>query len=384
MVRGQLAEVNRLLDSLHGADRSELIGSDVLEAVYRVKNRVDALVAKVSSVYDDSGDWALMGAKSARAAISTLTHESLGLAGAMVRHGKKLKQMSYVADAYAAGDIGSEHVQLFGRVHNRATEEAFADDEKRLVDWAQYQRFSKFKRSLRYWYAETDPDSAERNFVEETDRRSFHFSRVLDLFYGDLKLDPLGGEIFGTALRRIEEELFEADWAEAKARVGEKATAADLLRSGSQRLADALVEMAQRAMAMPEKARRPEPLLCIVVGYETFHGTICETLGGAFVPPSVLPGLLDSAWVERIVFDGPSRVIDVGERRRFFEGATRLAIEVRDRECYHPTCEEPIERCQADHIEPYSAGGPTIVDNGRLACGFHNRARNNERDGPSP
>src|ERR1043165_9611231 len=118
MVPAELREVNRLLDSLHNADRSQLAGTDVIDAVYRLKNRVDALVATVSSVYDDSADWSESGAKSAAAAISTLTHQPLGLTKAMVRHGKQLKSMSYVADAYAAGDLGAEHVGLFARVHN--------------------------------------------------------------------------------------------------------------------------------------------------------------------------------------------------------------------------------------------------------------------------
>ncbi len=383
MVFDQLAEVNQIVDSLHSADRAELTGADVAEAAYRLKNRVDAFVATVSSVYDDSGDWQSGGAKSAAAAISTATHKPIGLTRAMVRHGKKLKSMSYVAEAYAEGDIGIEHVSLFARVHNRATAEAFARDEKHLVEDAKFLRFSRFKRGLGYWYAETDPDRSERDFTQETERRSFHYSRVLDMFYGDLKLDPIGGEIFGNALRRIEEELFEADWAEARQRVGEDACASDLRRTASQRRADALVEMAKRAMAMPEGARRPEPLFCVLVGYETFAGPICETLGGTIVPPSVIAEWMDRAWVERIVFESPSRVIDVGEQRRIFRGATRRAVEIRDRECYHPTCEEPLERCQVDHIIPWAAGGPTIIDNGRLACGFHNRQRH-KRDGPGP
>jgi hypothetical protein len=27
-------------------------------------------------------------------------------------------------------------------------------------------------------------------------------------------------------------------------------------------------------------------------------------------------------------------------------------------------------------VQPWSAGGPTVEGNGRLACGHHNRARN--------
>ncbi|MGH9247583.1 MAG: hypothetical protein ACRD29_25395, partial [Acidimicrobiales bacterium] len=41
--------------------------------------------------------------------------------------------------------------------------------------------------------------------------------------------------------------------------------------------------------------------------------------------------------LERVVFDGPSRVIDVGPHRRLFDVATRRSVEVRDRECFHPS-----------------------------------------------
>jgi hypothetical protein len=44
-------------------------------------------------------------------------------------------------------------------------------------------------------------------------------------------------------------------------------------------------------------------------------------------------------------------------------------------ECFHPTCTAPAEDCEVDHVVPFSRGGPTTADNGRLACGFHNRSR---------
>ena len=43
----------------------------------------------------------------------------------------------------------------------------------------------------------------------------------------------------------------------------------------------------------------------------------------------------------------------MGVRRRFFRGALRRAIEVRDRRCTHPSgCDVPAERCDIDHIVP--------------------------------
>ncbi len=108
----------------------------------------------------------------------------------------------------------------------------------------------------------------------------------------------------------------------------------------------------------------------------TFAGRICELANGTVVSPGSLVPWLDEAWVERVVFEGRSRVIDVGISRRLFSGATRRAVEVRDRECFHPLCELPAEQCEIDHVQPWAAGGPTVAANGRAACGFHNRGRN--------
>lgn len=94
----------------------------------------------------------------------------------------------------------------------------------------------------------------------------------------------------------------------------------------------------------------------------------------------VLADWLTDAYIERIVFDSPSRVIDVGAQRRFYRGALRRAIEVRDRTCYHPSCDEVPQRLQIDHITPASHGGPTTQTNGRGSCGFHNERRNHHPD----
>src|SRR5205085_6393835 len=115
-------------------------------------------------------------------------------------------------------------------------------------------------------------------------------------------LDPISGEVVRRALEAIEEELFRADWAEAKARVGDGVCGADLARSPAQRRADALVEMARRALALPPGSRLPEPLFTVLVGYETFAGRMCELANGRVVTPGSLVGWLDGAWAERVVF----------------------------------------------------------------------------------
>src|SRR3546814_9865076 len=97
---------------------------------------------------------------------------------------------------------------------------------------------------------------------------------------------------------------------------------------------------------------------------------------------SITPGTaakwLTAADVERIIFDGKSRVIDVGAQRRFFRGADRRALQLENRTCWHPTCDEIPQRPQVDHIHEWSKGGTTTRTNGRWGCNFHNEERNQQ------
>ena len=113
----------------------------------------------------------------------------------------------------------------------------------------------------------------------------------------------------------------------------------------------------------------------MLVDFPTAAGRICELADGSVVSPGSLVPWLDRAHLERAVF-GPDGRVEVGVTTRLFTGATRRAIELRDRECTHPYCDAPAQHCQADHIIEYAHDGPTTQDNGRLLCPFHNRLRN--------
>lgn len=102
---------------------------------------------------------------------------------------------------------------------------------------------------------------------------------------------------------------------------------------------------------------------------------ICELADATVVSPGRLVPFLDEAWIERVVFDGPDWVMNVGVRRRLFAGATRRAVEVRDRQCFSQFCDVPAEHCEIDHIQPHAEGGLTTEANGRPACGYRNRRR---------
>ena len=143
-----------------------------------------------------------------------------------------------------------------------------------------------------------------------------------------------------------------------------------------------MVDMARRSAPRGRRGAA-RPLFTVLVGCQAF-AQLCELADGTVVTPGQLVAHLGEADIERVVFDGPSRVLDVGVRQRLFTGATRRAVEVRDRACWHPSCDVPAPRCDIDHIQPYETGGPTVQANGRCSCRFHHRQRHLRDSGPSP
>jgi Domain of unknown function (DUF222) len=105
-------------------------------------------------------------------------------------------------------------------------------------------------------------------------------------------LTPLARATVGTALWRIEQELFDAEWAQARAEHGDQTCAAHISRTPAQRRHDALVEMARRAMVAPADGRRPEPLVSVMIGYETFKGRVCQLADGTVITPGTVASLL--------------------------------------------------------------------------------------------
>ena len=201
----------------------------------------------------------------------------------------------------------------------------------------------------------------------------------------DALFDVLGGEEFDAEHRRLEQRLYDHDLAELRATHGDDAPRSRMRRSSRQRRLDALVEMARRSARRDVPGAEPRLLVSVLVGLETLTGPVLETFNRRqTIAPADLARVLDRADIERVVFDGPSRVIDMGRRQRLFKGAGRRAVQIRDRECFHPYCDHPSADCQIDHDIPWSHGGPTDTTNGRPGCDSHNRARPESRPPPGP
>ncbi len=346
-----------------------------IEELHRHLSRFESFVTEATASFEAGEEWAADGAKTASAWIATRCRLPRSAARRRVRLGRALRHLPECAEAWREGAIGVDQARAIAAARRHRTEASMERDEGMLVSQATQMGFEDFYRALSYWKQLADPDGAEAADEERKAARNvFLEASYTGMWLGQMTLDPVSGTIVAGELNRLEHDMFEADCAEAKERLGRTARLDELARTSAQRRADALVEMATRSRSAPSDGIRPAPLFSVFVGYETLHGRICELENGTVLAPAALTPWLDAAYFERAIFSLGNR-IDVSVRARLFTGGTRRAIELRDRMCTHPYCYEPAENCQGDHIEPWAEGGPTTQENGRLLCGFHNRMR---------
>jgi Domain of unknown function (DUF222) len=364
------------LDALADVDVEALSDGELHAVVVELaalSTRLEAQWCRTIARWDARMVWAHNGSRSPAARLSRDTGRRQAACGRLVTRARKLVSMPATAVAYRTGEICGDHVDLVGECNRDWPDADFADAETLLVDACRTLWFADAVKAIEYWKQHANPDGADADAEWLREGRT---ASIATGWNGDVHLDvvfdPLGGETFRTALAAIEHQLLDSDRRDATT-----------TRTARQRRVDALVEMATRAAAAPPDGLRPRPLLTVLIGDDALQRT-CETAHGTVIAPGAIVPLLSDAEFERVVYDPPNRRIEVSHRRRF-TGALRRVIEVRDRHCQHPAgCDVPAADCDIDHIRPYSLGGVTSLDNGRLLCATHNRITNNHGPRPRP
>jgi hypothetical protein len=340
----------------------------------REQNRLSYGMSESVAEFDQWKEWGHDGALSATAWIDTVCHLPKKEARAQVRRGKALPGLPLAAAAWAKGDIGAAQVDVLIKAKRPVTEDALAGAESYLVQAGIDVKFASFCGVVAYWEQMADQDGTDEAALAREARRDAYLVPSPDGYLGKMNFDVIGGAIVAKEHKRIADELFEADWAEAKERLGRDPHVDDLGRTPARRRADAMIEMAVRSASTPAGAQRPEPLFTVLIDYPTLWGRISQLEQGPVVAPGSLIRWLDEATFERIIF-GPDKRGECSKTSRFFTGATRRVIETRDLECQHEFCDLSAEKCQIDHIVPFSEGGLTEQLNAQVLCGRHNRMR---------
>ena len=360
MGTSRLEALSAAIDELLTFDPAELDDDelhDIVVGLLRQSHRLAAVRAQWISGWDRRGLWAADGSRSPGHRLAREASMSIPAGRREVSRARALASMPHTTAALAEGVLSPEHVDVLAGANSGRRSVVFASHEETLVEQAKLLRFGECCQMVEYWKQRADAagcdDEARRRHEARHATVASTFDAMVDL---RAVLDPLGGAMVVAELNRLMEHQRRQDKRDGT------------VRTAGQRRADALVEMATRSRTARPGGLRPRPLITILTGHESF-ARVCELAAGTVVAPGQIVPLLSEAEIERVVFDGPDRVLSVSWRRTF-TGALRRAIEVRDRHCQHPSgCDEPADRCDVDHIQPYTDGGEPHNTTGGSAAG---------------
>jgi plastocyanin len=117
-----------------------------------------------------------------------------------------------------------------------------------FAEQASIEPYPDFCRWLKEWESLADADGADRGAEMSHNRRHAELAENPD---GGVSIDGAFGSLAGATLNEVFARFVEAedlaDWAEARARLGDAAVPSDLQRTPRQRRADALVAIFRRA-----------------------------------------------------------------------------------------------------------------------------------------
>jgi len=276
---------------------------------------------------------------------------------------RNLPSLPQTSSALAAGDIGFHHAAVIAHSVTEVGAEVVLREESALLE-AAYNLDPKYlsyvTRRIRYM---EDPDGALADANDHHERRYLHLSQSWEgMFFLEGRFDAEGGATLRAALNGLEEEWF----------VGDE-------RSGRQRRADALVELARQRLdagTLPDVAGQ-KPHLSVTAPISTLMKQPGAPAGDLewsqpITADTVRRVACDCA-MTRVLLGPNSEPIDVGRCTRTIPPALRRALVVRDKRCRFPGCDRPPDWCDGHHLIHWVDGGETNLANTCLLCRRHHR-----------
>jgi Domain of unknown function (DUF222)/HNH endonuclease len=337
---------------------------DDLVCMRRLMDRLEAeFVRRVERF--DRGRGAL-----SEGAVSTVSwlRATCGLTGGgaadRVRMARMLGRLPRTTASFRAGRSSFANVALVARLAEEVGADAVAGVEETLVPAAEALDPGRMRILTAFTRHRLDADGALEADNRDHERRWFACDQVFGgAFVLRGELDAENGAVLKTALDALSSP-----------------SGPDDQRRGSQRRADALVELASRQL---RDGRLPavhgqRPHLTVTADAATLR-----RLRGA--PPADVLGVgpVHGETARRLACDsvltlaavaGSGAPLSIGRASRTIPAAIRTALGVRDGGCRFPGCDRPLSWTDGHHIRHWADGGETRVDNLVSLCRTHHRA----------
>ena len=363
----------------------------LVEGVEQARRMVDAATTRVTGAVDARTPFRQQGYFNAKTFLKQRCQLSGPEAYRRVQTARMRDRLPEWADAARTGRVGVAQSEAMARVaaNPRVEPAVLARDAGMLLDDAMSLPFDEFDRNLRTWEALADPVGDDARNERAHARRD---ARLIPRPEGGWNLTGFLPELAGVEFAEIFAWYCEAewrvDWAEARGRLGDAATQADLVRTEAQRRADAMLAMARASVSRdPAVARPPTSAITvdILLDHDTmvahasgttpdarrFRNVVCRTQSGRRLHPDDAVNAALIGHIRRVVYDGSGTVIELGRRSRLFRGSSREAVMLLLTTCVWIGCDRPVAWCDADHSLGWRAHGATVPRNGQPLCTGH-------------
>ncbi len=375
-----LAEVARLLDRVdpHRGGIAPETRLKWVRAARQASGRLQALTALLVGEADRAqaaervagtplGSWLGLG--------ETLSRKE---AAAAVGQAKTMRAHPEVAEAAVAGRVGAGQVRSIGRVldslSGQLDEGQQVAAEHVLVELAAHLDADQLAKAAPQVLAQVAPATStevcETKLQREAEAahraRSLRFFREAGSLRFEGSLPRVEGERFVTLLNAHAEHLRRTA-IEARDPLAEHT-------SPEQRRADALIALLTSVEKSKPVAGLGGARVVVTLDHQRLRDDAAHAgLIGEDQPISAgeLRRLCCDAEIVPVVFGVASEVLDVGRAKRLVSEGIRTALTVRDGGCAFPGCDVRPELCEAHHIVPWWAHGPTALGNLVLLCHHH-------------
>lgn len=302
--------------------------------------------------------------------------------------------------ACRVGKLSREKMDLIVSVGLRTAEReaVFGDFVALFVDIAPRLTLSQLRRTMEVWADQVDPVTTCGDDHDAHRRRELHLHHVGD----GIKLDAFFGKEQGMRLvAALNGALDQQYRSSQQQRSNAVSTSADVVASSTAaQRADAfiagIVNPVLEAGLLPSSGGAPATV-CVTVPFERLTQPIARrsrediasfltdgTLrlysasiratngpGEALISSQTALQLSCDATIQRVVLSPAGKPLDIGRRTRVIPEQIRTALAVRDGGCRFPQCQRPVGWSEGHHIQHWSQGGSTSLDNLVLLCSRH-------------
>jgi hypothetical protein len=362
-----VARLHETLDALLAHDLADLPAAQVTELVQQLVtagHRLQAAQLDAVAALDASGVPAASRHRSTARWLAERTRLGAGPAAGMVHQARALHQhLPATRQALAEGQISAGHAGAVAQVVRLVGVQHAVAAEPVLLELARRADPSVVRRAAAHLHAVLDPDGAQAALDRVHGNRGVTLSVTQGRAYLHGVLDAESAEVLQTALLPL------------------MAPSPGDTRSAPQRRADALIDVARRALDaadLPVQGRQRPHLSVVVTAEALASGRGAATLPatGATVPvPTVARWACDAQltpiWAAEAAHG--LRPLAVGRSSRTVTSAQLKALQVRDGGCVHPGCTRTPAFCDGHHVVHWADGGATDLDNLVLLCRHHHR-----------